>query len=362
MRVYYVAGIKYSDDLYHHGIKGQKWGVQNGPPYPLGESDHSSEEKKRGWKSSLDKDEKQTGNWSNKNGLTKNQKRLIALGIAAVAVGAAAYYDYKTGDLSAKSMNFQIKLGQDMTKLLYDVSGYTDEDYAVVPKDDIEDVREAMDDENAADGTGWDYIGGKLYRMIGDRGLDAIHSVDSLESIKMKPGSILDEARKVNPNYSLSNPKTSSNCGLCSIAFDLRMRGYNVFAGLSDTGMTRKDFQEFFPGAKRIIRFGDYDKSAGYAQKPMSESDADSLLRSFSKEINTRGSLIVSWGYTGGGHAMSYVVSDSGKLQIIDPQSGNVFSDNNLKKFLKTVASLDSYRTDNLEPNYDLIIKKQLVL
>lgn len=28
----------YSDNdfrLYHHGIKGQKWGIQNGPPYPL---------------------------------------------------------------------------------------------------------------------------------------------------------------------------------------------------------------------------------------------------------------------------------------------------------------------------------------
>ena len=22
--------------LYHYGIPGQKWGVQNGPPYPLG--------------------------------------------------------------------------------------------------------------------------------------------------------------------------------------------------------------------------------------------------------------------------------------------------------------------------------------
>lgn len=25
------------NDLYHHGIKGQKWGVKNGPPYPLGD-------------------------------------------------------------------------------------------------------------------------------------------------------------------------------------------------------------------------------------------------------------------------------------------------------------------------------------
>lgn len=25
------------DEIYHHGIKGQKWGVKNGPPYPLSE-------------------------------------------------------------------------------------------------------------------------------------------------------------------------------------------------------------------------------------------------------------------------------------------------------------------------------------
>lgn len=29
-----VRRIK-SDELYHHGIKGQEWGEQNGPPYPL---------------------------------------------------------------------------------------------------------------------------------------------------------------------------------------------------------------------------------------------------------------------------------------------------------------------------------------
>lgn len=40
-------------ELYHHGILGQKWGRQQGPPYPLDASDHSSAERKAGWRQSL---------------------------------------------------------------------------------------------------------------------------------------------------------------------------------------------------------------------------------------------------------------------------------------------------------------------
>lgn len=32
----------YSDELYHHGIKGQRWGRRNGPPYPLSPQTHAS--------------------------------------------------------------------------------------------------------------------------------------------------------------------------------------------------------------------------------------------------------------------------------------------------------------------------------
>lgn len=35
-----------SDELFHHGILKQKWGVRNGPPYPLSGGDYSPAEKK----------------------------------------------------------------------------------------------------------------------------------------------------------------------------------------------------------------------------------------------------------------------------------------------------------------------------
>lgn len=36
--------------LYHHGILGQKWGVKNGPPYPLGGGDYTASEKREIYK------------------------------------------------------------------------------------------------------------------------------------------------------------------------------------------------------------------------------------------------------------------------------------------------------------------------
>lgn len=61
------------NELYHHGILGQRWGVRNGPPYPLGNSDHSASERKAGWKMSLDKTKKERYNGSRK--ITDKHKR-----------------------------------------------------------------------------------------------------------------------------------------------------------------------------------------------------------------------------------------------------------------------------------------------
>jgi hypothetical protein len=41
------------NELYHHGILGQKWGQRNGPPYPLGQEDHSARERRAGYQRSI---------------------------------------------------------------------------------------------------------------------------------------------------------------------------------------------------------------------------------------------------------------------------------------------------------------------
>ena len=82
-------------ELYHHGINGQKWGVRNGPPYPLGEGDHSAREEKAGWRDSVDK----SGSGIDKEKLKKAAKiGAIVAGTALVAVGG--YYLYKSGALT----------------------------------------------------------------------------------------------------------------------------------------------------------------------------------------------------------------------------------------------------------------------
>ena len=45
----------FNDYLEHHGIMGMKWGVKNGPPYPLDADDHNASERRANWEQSLKK-------------------------------------------------------------------------------------------------------------------------------------------------------------------------------------------------------------------------------------------------------------------------------------------------------------------
>ena len=104
--------------LYHHGIRGQRWGQRNGPPYPLGDTNHSVSEKKAGWKKSLSKNKMDTAVSKVKNKNVKNimdkEGFVIFLPPSLFIASVAARIGFEVGkEIHRKNTNKRIeKLAQ----------------------------------------------------------------------------------------------------------------------------------------------------------------------------------------------------------------------------------------------------------
>lgn len=128
-------------ELYHHGILGQRWGKKNGPPYPLGASDHSSSEKKAGWRKSLDNPESKKTT-SKRKGLTDKQKTAIKVGVGLVAAALVAYGGYKLykSDIGQRLVSNVLKKKTSIptSNLSKQVTPSLDTQLKDAPKNDVE--------------------------------------------------------------------------------------------------------------------------------------------------------------------------------------------------------------------------------
>ena len=176
----------HSDELYHHGILGQRWGKRNGPPYPLSSSAKSSSEK-RATKSSSAKSSSEKRAAKSSSG-SKTEYGMDPM--VAYMLFSAAYYASAFGILAGASAIYET------------VDRHKENKYT-----------KALNKKREEAGLKKDEATG-LYRK------------------KSKKTSIEDDASKVNPRFDESkkkgDPKYTTNCMMCTSTYEMRRRGYEV--------------------------------------------------------------------------------------------------------------------------------------
>jgi len=155
-----------------------------------------------------------------------------------------------------------------------------------------------------------------------------------------------EDLERINPSLYNFDENTKSNCMLCTSAYELRRRGYDVEANVASEGYYEEDVGRWFKNAK-VSAIATTNNNA---LKAFSKEDVNNIITTIEKQPEgSRGNIMVNWKGMMCGHSMIYEVKD-GKMIIKDGQSNKVYADPS--KILKNCCFEVNYvRTDNLELN-----------
>lgn len=327
---YVITRTKSSQSLSHHGILGMKWGKKNGPPYPLDASDHSSSEKKAGWRKSLDKSDSDNQNGDKKKGLSDKQKKAIKIGATVAVTALAAYGTYRLA--KSGKLDKYIDTGKNkFDDLLKKKSG--DSSFGNQKVDDL--FKQATSTQTKTSASN----------------IQMVHGIKKLA----KAESLSDTIKNVNPN--VRNSDYRNNCSACGVASFLRSKGYDVTA--KSTGGKQQILggviEECFKGAKVMdgsaVKFGRSRQDA-----------AEMLVNKFGN--NASGVVSVQWkkeltrNGAGGGHVFNWEIKD-GVVKFFDGQSNRDDSvvSSLYWKMMNPNDSLTIARLDNAEIDFNAIKK-----
>lgn len=179
---------------------------------------------------------------------------------------------------------------------------------------------------------------------------DAIESspIDKETGLHVKAGEFTKEndMAYVNPSYMSADSNNKNNCMLCTAAYDMRQRGFNVMANKANYGYTDAALLSWYPKAN-LSSMTYAMKSDGSHSKKSTKEYRQSIISELSKQPSgARGTLMVRWNNSRGGHSVVYERTDSGII-IRDCQSNKTYSDPD--KFLKYTRSACYARLDNVD-------------
>lgn len=338
-----------SEELYHHGIKGQKWGVRrfenedgtltpegkirygrNGEGQKHRKADQIRKAKKNG---EAVEEKKKNQNSEEKTHYSKDAQYFkdkgdkaikelkirgivgTALGVAALAgVGYAMYKDegiFATEDLMQLGLGAVIGTGISiaMTKNAFDAEKSRHEVERLAEKSEfksLSDIPKATKDYKG------DYFN--------DPKADAKELMDG-----------------VNPDY--PNPGSNCNCMLCTSAMVMRLMGYDVKANKTDNGYESFAPEDWFSNCE--VKKFDIKMSDPYGITKFKDALKD-------QGDGAYGNLMVDWGIFGGGHSILYAVKD-GEVHFIDGQCGQEYPIEDYWAYIDPSES--SYcRLDHAEP------------
>lgn len=303
---------RYSDELYHHGIKGQKWGVRRfqnldrtwteagkirygkgtGRRRASPQDDKEQIRYKGSSKSELSIDELR-----NKN--SKSEAYMLATSII----------------LNAASLN-PVGLAKDTVR----VGKYISAKYKNA-KFQSERMNSPIDEK-----TGF--------------------------HMKTKETSPEEDLKRVNPNYNDFNSNSKQNCMLCTSTYELRRRGYDVTANKASYGYNLSDVRRWFPKSKYIeYKNENINKTTNalldLGIKANMKYVTDTVKKIEESQPNgSRGNLTVRFDARGSGHSMAYEIRNN-KLVILDAQTNKVYK--NPVSALSNCFAIGITRLDNVD-------------
>lgn len=150
-----------------------------------------------------------------------------------------------------------------------------------------------------------------------------------------------EAVKKINPNYKKGLVTSSNNCLSCSVAYDMRRRGYDVIAKQKAPIDILYDI-----GAK--------DAAIMYQKSKIHKLNSVDSINKEHLPLKSRGIFFVSWDGHDSGHVVAFEMEKAGAC-FYDAQSGDVYPKGSYDKIFDGAVNAHYIRTDNLQPNYNFI-------